>query len=181
MEPSSELSSDRADSPRRSAIDGAIDGAATDGAGIDPEFLAASYREHFPALIKVAHLMLDSAAAAEDAVHEVFLRCAPRLPELDHPRSYLRRSLINECRKQLRHGRRQRVDRVEVAAEDLPHDVLETRRALGVLSERQRAAVVLRYFVDIPDVEIARILDCRPATVRSLLHRALKQLEEELR
>ena len=51
---------------------------------------------------------------------------------------------------------------------------------VGRLSARKRAAVVLRYFVDIPDAEIAEVLGCRPATVRTLLHRAINDLKEDL-
>ena len=59
--------------------------------------------------------------------------------------------------------------------------VIELRSALDRLTDRQRIVVVLRYFVDIPDEEIARILDVKPSTVRSLAHRALSALRKELR
>ena len=58
--------------------------------------------------------------------------------------------------------------------------LLELRDALGRLGERQRAVVVLRYFADLPDVEIAEVLGCRPSTVRSLVRRALRVLRKEL-
>jgi RNA polymerase sigma factor (sigma-70 family) len=51
---------------------------------------------------------------------------------------------------------------------------------LDRLSERQRTAVVLRYYADLPESEIAAILHCRPSTVRSLVQRALTRLREEL-
>jgi RNA polymerase sigma factor (sigma-70 family) len=46
----------------------------------------------------------------------------------------------------------------------------------ATLPAKQRAAVVLRYYEDLPDAEIAAILDCSPATVRSQIHRALASL-----
>ena len=153
----------------------------------DPMSIQELYQTHFADLIKVAYLMTGSSAAAEDAVHEVFTRCLHRLGEIDHPRSYLRAAVVNECRT--RHRRRQRADdhrrRIEpqLVAESevsLPHEILETRDALVTLTPRQRAAVVLRYFVDVPDHEIAEILGCRPSTVRSLIRRALAQLREVL-
>lgn len=149
-----------------------------------PSAFADVYAAHAPGLLKVAYLLTDSAAQAEDAVHEVFVRCAHRLDEIEHPPSYLRTAVVNECRTQHRRAvRREQAATLlpGAASADMPHDVLETRRALAVLNERQRTAVVLRYFVDIPDDEIAAVLECAPATVRSLLHRALKLLEEELR
>jgi RNA polymerase sigma factor (sigma-70 family) len=54
------------------------------------------------------------------------------------------------------------------------------RQALRLLTARQRAAVVLRYFEDLPEVEIARLLGCRPGTVKSLLSRALAKLKGAL-
>jgi RNA polymerase sigma factor (sigma-70 family) len=49
---------------------------------------------------------------------------------------------------------------------------------LGQLSERQRAAVVLRFFHDLPDAEVAQVLDCRVGTVRSLISRSLSALRQ---
>ena len=55
-------------------------------------------------------------------------------------------------------------------------DVLGT--ALATLPYRQRAALVLRYYSDLPDAEIAVALGCRPGTVASLVHRGLERLRE---
>lgn len=137
------------------------------------------YREHFARLVRVAFLMTGSSADAEDAVHEVFVRCVDRIGGVDHPASYLRAAVVNECRSA--HRRRQRDQPAEPGVGDgLPHEALETRDALAALTQRQRAAVVLRYFVDVPDEEIAQILGCRPSTVRSLIRRAVRQLREAL-
>jgi len=71
----------------------------------------------------------------------------------------------------------------QVGSSDLGEDVA-TRRQLwqliGKLSERQRAAVVLRYFHDQTDLEIAEALGCRPVTVRSLLSRAVAAMRSDL-
>ena len=135
-----------------------------------------------PALRRVAFLITGSSADAEDIVQEVFARCAGRIGDLDHPPSYLRAAVVNECRA--RHRRRGRhpvdVDLVGRAAE-LPVEVIETLDALRGLDGRKRAAVVLRYFVDIPDDDIAEILGCTPSTVRSLIRRAVIELREVLR
>ena len=138
------------------------------------------YRNYFAPLMRVAYLMSDSVAAAEDAVHDVFVRCAPRLQEIEHPPSYLRAAVVNECRAQHRRWRRDHDSPVPELLDGLPPELVETRAALGRLSPRKRAAVVLRYFVDIPDAEIADVLGCRPATVRTLLHRAINELREDL-
>lgn len=52
--------------------------------------------------------------------------------------------------------------------------------ALAQLDPRRRAAVVLRFYEDLPDGEIAVLLGCRPATVRTLIHRAMRDLRREL-
>jgi RNA polymerase sigma factor (sigma-70 family) len=49
-------------------------------------------------------------------------------------------------------------------------------RILGELPARQRAAVVLRYYEELPDRDIAALLGCREATVRSLVARGLHTL-----
>ncbi len=129
--------------------------------------------------MKVAFLLTGSAEEAEDVVHEAFVRCVPLLPGVDHAPSYLRTAVVNECRT--RHKRGNRRSAVTLRAdEQLPHDLIETRDALSVLSDRKRIVIVLRYFVDLPDDQIAALLSCRKSTVRSLAHRALKELREEL-
>ena len=55
------------------------------------------------------------------------------------------------------------------------------RRLLATLPARQRAAVALRFYDDLPFAEIGRILDCTESTARSYVHRALGQLREQLR
>lgn len=146
---------------------------------IDDEF-ATLYAAHYGPLVRVAFLMTGSNEIAEDVVQDVFLRCRSRLPELEHPLSYLRAAVVNACRSH--HRRRQiaerlPVDRVELG---LPVELIEFRGALLSLPTRQRSAVVLRYVCDLPDDEIAELLGCRPATVRSLIHRGLNALRKVL-
>jgi len=54
-------------------------------------------------------------------------------------------------------------------------------RALGRLSKRQRAALVLRFYEDLPERQVAEILRCRPGTVKSLVSRGLETLRNEIR
>jgi RNA polymerase sigma factor (sigma-70 family) len=49
---------------------------------------------------------------------------------------------------------------------------------LAELPDRMRAAIVLRFYEDLPDAQIAELLDCAPATVRSLIHRGLARLRK---
>jgi RNA polymerase sigma factor (sigma-70 family) len=137
------------------------------------------YREHFGALVRVAYLLTGSTEGAEDAVHDTFLRCRSRLDTLEDPKSYLRAAVVNECRSVHRRQRRG-VAAPPVVDARLPAELVDLRDALDRLPYAQRAAIVLRYFVDIPDESIAKALGCRPATVRSHIRRGIANLREAL-
>jgi DNA-directed RNA polymerase specialized sigma24 family protein len=62
---------------------------------------------------------------------------------------------------------------------ELP-EIDETWERLAMLPRDQRVALVLRFYEDLPDAEIARVMDCRPATVRTRIHRALTVLRKEM-
>lgn len=144
----------------------------------DDDAFDALYRAHFPALVRVAFLMTGSRETAEDAVHDTFLRCRSRLAELDHPRSYLRAAVVNECRSVHRRAMRELRDPPTPVV--LPIELVELRDAMSRLPWNQRAAIVLRYFADVPDDEIASTLGCRPSTVRSHIRRGIATLKEVL-
>ena len=136
------------------------------------------YREHFGALVRVAYLLTGSREGSEDAVQDTFLRCRTRLAALEDPRSYLRAAVVNECRSV--HRRRRRATPPPAVEPRPPAELVELRDALDRLPFAQRAAIVLRYFVDVPDDAIAAALGCRPATVRSHLRRGIANLREAL-
>ena len=140
-------------------------------------------REH-QAMVRLGTLMVGSVHIAEEIVQEAFTVVDARWAEIDSPGAYLRTVVVNGCRATLRRReleQRIRGDQMPDDSEHLPTRLLELRDALDRLSERQRAVIVLRYFVDLPDDEIAIELGCRPSTVRSLARRALRILREELR
>ena len=145
--------------------------------------------------------MLGDLAAAEDAVQEAFGGLFRRWAFLSDPAKapeYLRSSVLNGCRSVLRTAGRRGQGLAAPADTDTvvhPHlfadaaDVAvlraEDRRAvlaaLRRLPVRQREALVLRYYLDLPDDEIARILGVQRATVRSAVYRGLASLERILR
>ena len=93
--------------------------------------------------MRVAYLLTGSREGAEDAVHEAFLRCRSRLDTLEDPRSYLRATVVNECRSVRR--RQQRGAGTSPPADvRLPTELVELRDALERLPFAQRAAIVLR-------------------------------------
>ena len=135
----------------------------------------ALYRAHYPAMMRLRYLLTGSNEAAEDLVHDVFLRAAARMP-LDHPASYLRVAVVNACRSDHRRAVVARRHAPPPAPLVMPRELVDFRDVLLGLPLRQRTAVVLRYFCDMDDTDIAGALGCRPATVRSLVQRGLTHL-----
>jgi RNA polymerase sigma factor (sigma-70 family) len=137
---------------------------------------ASAYRD----LLRVAYVLTGSAAAAEDAVHDVFAKVGPRIHTLAEPGPYLRVSVVNRCRSL--HRRTVAAPQPD-SATDAVMDVglVELRDALIALPIRQRSAIVLRYLCDLPEEEIAANLKCRRSTVRTLVRRGLAELREVIR
>jgi RNA polymerase sigma-70 factor (sigma-E family) len=148
--------------------------------------LADAYVRSAPGGIRLAYLLTGDRAVAEDLVQEAFVRFVGRFRFLRYPddfEPYLRRTIVNLSKN---HFRRRAVERAYLEregprAEDVSTDpdvaTYDTlRSALLRLPVRQRTALVLRYFEDLPDATIAELLRCRPATVRSLVARGLEAL-----
>ena len=141
---------------------------------------AAVYQERYASMVRVAVLMLGDQHAAEEVVQDAFAAVFLKWARVDHPVTYVRQAVVNRCRDVIRRRRladainRRRHDMVIVEAREHVDDLL------AVLSPRERAAVVLRFYDDQSIAEIARILGTRPGTVKSLLHRALARLRERI-
>lgn len=109
---------------------------------------------------------------------------------VDHPPAYLRKILLNLCRSKLRRQSMEsrvnalahrRAERDTDAWDPTRHDVrVDVWKALMKLSPMQRACIVLRYFDDMKDREIAASLDCSEGAVKSHLFRARRTLEKTL-
>lgn len=154
---------------------------ATIGAAEAVDSLAELFEAEYERMVRLAFLLVGSNEVAEELVQDAFVRLQRRWESVQSPGGYLRTTVVNACRD---HHRRRAVreafrpdPRPPVTIPE-PDDIAE--RLLKVLTPRRRAAVVLRYWEGLPDEEIAELLDCRPATVRSLVHRALNQLREVL-
>jgi RNA polymerase sigma-70 factor (sigma-E family) len=149
------------------------------------------YQETSVGLIRLAYVILSDQQAAEDVVQEAFCNLYRQWPRLDDPeraRYYVRASVINGCRSAMR---RQRVRssrllyELPAAAADATVLGSEERdnliRLVDRLPGRQREALVLRFYLDLPDEEIAQVMGIRPGTVRSTIHRALDALGQGLK
>ena len=143
---------------------------------------------HADSLIRAAYLMVGDRGDAEDIVQECMLRLArkwPRVRKMDNPGAYARKVMVNLVLDG-RHKRARRTLELATTApetawiSDQPAASLDARAdliwALGRLSPRHRAVVVLRYFCDLGEAEVATILGCSVGTVKSSASRALTQL-----
>jgi RNA polymerase sigma factor (sigma-70 family) len=152
------------------------------GPGVETSSPDALFRVERDAMVRLAVLLVGSRPVAEEIVQDSFSVVLQRWDTLDRPGAYLRTVVVNGCRMALRRRETERRHRDldPPLPVDSPDELMELHDALRKLPERQRVVVVLRYFADRTDVEIAETLDCRPATVRSLAHRGLTRLRKEL-
>ncbi|MGQ0823599.1 MAG: SigE family RNA polymerase sigma factor [Actinomycetota bacterium] len=134
-----------------------------------------------PRALRLAALLTQRRDGAEDLVQEAFASVYQRWNRLDQPGPYLRTVIVNAARTRHRRERRERERTVKLGpcgATSLHAD--EIADALAALPYRQRAVIVLRYYADLSEREIAEALDCRVGTVKSLASRALARLREDI-
>lgn len=142
--------------------------------------IEALYQREWSGLVRLAWLLTRSREAAEDIVHEAFLRLDARPTPPDDPGPYLRRMVINGTQD---HHRRVAIEKRHLPAPAQPTFIPEVDEIWEVLSrlpERQRRALVLRYYADLTLEQIADVLGCPLGTVKSLVHRGLARLREEV-
>lgn len=148
-------------------------------------------------LLRTGYLVVWDLAAAEDLVQECLYRVArrwPRVRSMDHPMAYARRILINLALddSKRRHRHRAELDPAgRPTADDRPDEsaaraigMVETTSelidGLGALAPSQRAVLVLRYFEDLTEAQVAEVLGCSVGTVKSTSSRGLDRLRQTL-
>ncbi len=147
----------------------------------DPDPFVVLYRAEYPGMVRLAHALTGSAETAEDLVQEAFLRLQSHLASLPQPGGYLRTTVVNLCRDRARReGRRRRVDGQWREGVQLSPSSAELLDVLRRLPERQRTVLVLRYWGDWTEAEIATALGCAPGTVKALASRGLARLRKEV-
>jgi len=149
------------------------------------------YRERRTDLVRAAVLLLDDRAAAEEVVQDAFVslyRAFPRLRDRSTAGGYLYRTVVNNCRSHLRRQAsvRRRPFSVVEDAPGADRAVLASERkeavvaALAALPQRQRECAVLRWYLDLPEREIAESLGISAGSVKTHLHRGRAALAEAL-
>jgi RNA polymerase sigma-70 factor (sigma-E family) len=156
------------------------------------ETVAALYAEHALGLVRLAVIMTGDRASAEDIVQDAFLGLYRRwehLADTSFPLAYVRASVLNGCRSAMR---RQSRWRTAGSTADVPGESAEASamvseeqravaRAIRRLPKRQREALVLRYYLDLSEEEIARTMGISRGTVKSATSRALASVGRVLR
>lgn len=134
------------------------------------------YRAHFASMVRLARGLVDTSECAEEIVQDAFLRMFKQWDRLYEPLGYLRTAVINGSRSELRKREvRRRIGR------QLPPARVSTQGdylvdALDKLAPKRRTALVLRYYAQMSEREIAEAMGVRPGTVKSLVSRGLADL-----
>lgn len=154
--------------------------------------LADLYAAHRLSLVRLAILLVDDLASAEDVVQDAFTAFAARGTRLREPAAalgYLRTSVVNGSRSALR---RRRTARAYTPPHEIPPDGPDARAvlneehrellaALDRLAPRQREVLVLRYWSELSEAEIAEALGISRGAVKSTASRAIDALEKSLK
>jgi RNA polymerase sigma-70 factor (sigma-E family) len=139
------------------------------------------FRASWPGAFRLACFLIQDRAAAEEIAQDAFAQMYSTWGHAQSPQAYLRTTIVNRCHNWRRHDKVHRNKLpllVTSATSELGFDDLAD--AVAALPFRQRAVIVLRYHLDLSEVEIADALGCRPGTVKSLASRALARLEKEI-
>ena len=160
------------------------------------EALVALYTAHYRSLVRLSTLLLRDEAAAEDVVQDAFVAMHGswrRLRDTDKALAYLRQAVVNRSRSRLRHlkvaDRKAPALLPAEASASLPsaeHGALaalerqHVMRVLRTLPPRQREVLVLRYYADLSEAQIADAMGISTGAVKSHASRGMTALRERL-
>ena len=146
--------------------------------------------EQYPSLLGLMSFYFRDKEIAEEMVQEALVRvCSDwsKVRRMDHPDRWVRRVAVNLAKSRFRRWK------VELRAKKRlegrrhePHndpdtaDAVAVRQAVAALPHRQRAVLVLHYYLDLPLHEVAVTLDLPDGTVKSLAHRGTESLRRKL-
>jgi RNA polymerase sigma-70 factor (sigma-E family) len=153
--------------------------------------LSELFYAHFAELTRLAMCLVHDQATAEDVVQDAYLalyRHHGRLRDPDKALTYLRSAVLNRARSHFRSLRRARAAKVlHLIPSNQTEDAVELReetddvfRAVAALPQRQREVVVLRYYLELSEAEIADALGIAVGSVKRHAHRALAALTHRL-
>ncbi len=146
------------------------------------------FEEHYEPLVRLARLLVDDRGSGEEVVQDAFVRAYRRWDRIDDPVRYLRSAVVNTARSRLRHRAVVRryvapVQRAAAAAEDeavVRSEHAEVLTAVRALPRRQRECLVLRYYLDLSEADIATTLGISAGSVKSHSSRGMAALARTL-
>lgn len=140
------------------------------------------YVREYTAAVRLARLLSGSTIAAEDLAQEAFTTVYRQAGVIANPPAYLRVAIVNLCRNWCRGRGREamRMVRIGPPTASLSAPARELDDLMTALPYRQRAVLVMRYWLDLSEAEIAEALGCRAGTVKSIHSRATARLRKEL-
>ena len=148
------------------------------------------YVAHYPEALRFARFLARDQDTARDLAQEAFVRLAGRFVHRRVPEdfgAYYRKVIVNLHRSQLRRLRLERLFMPRTVTRREPTDPISAmaeqdrlRAALQVLGARQRAAVVLRYCLDLSESQVADSMNCSVPAAKHLVARGLDRLRQEL-
>jgi RNA polymerase sigma-70 factor (sigma-E family) len=136
------------------------------------------YVAEYRPMVRLAFVLLGADGSPEEVVQDSFAKVYERWAALDNAAGYLRTCVVNGSRDVLRRKRVARWSQRYLAPVSMEFPADHLTDALDRLPAKRRAAIVLRYYADLSEAEIAAALGVRPGTVKSLLHRGMAQLRE---
>lgn len=156
-------------------------------AGTTVDHLTETYQAHYRSLLGLAALLLDDTASCEDVVQEAFIRvhsARNRVRDRDKTLAYLRQTVVNLSRSALR----RRILGLKLLSKPMPdmasaeegaYDLLERDdliKSMRGLQRRQREVLVLRYFADMTEVQVAETLGISLGSVKAYGSRGIAAL-----
>lgn len=139
------------------------------------------YRDQFDRIARLAFVIVGDQCLAEELAQEALSRVQPGFDRLRAPVAYTRTVLMNLVKKHRgREARRRAAEAASGSLDAVSPEAAELLDVIDALPWRQKAVIVLRYFEDLSEADIAAALGCRPGTVKSLSARALDRLRKEV-
>lgn len=147
--------------------------------------IVALFEAEYEPMLRLAYVLSGDRHEAEEVVQEAFVEVCDRWSSLLNPGGYLRTAVVNGTRRRGRRAaNRRRILQLHahsIASTGGHTDSYdEILHVLSSISDNQRIALVLAYYVGLGPGEIAEALGCRPGTAKSHVHRGLRRLQKEL-
>lgn len=136
------------------------------------------YRDEYGPMVRLARGLVDIQEIAEEVVQDAFARVYERWNRLDNPGGYLRTAVVNGTRSELRKREVRRRIGIRLFIPSQPDDRDYLLDALDQLSPRQKTVLVLKFYADMTEKEIAQAMGVRPGTVKSATSRGLAELRK---